>query len=64
MPLRNEKFQKFPLIDAQNAVIDDGIKVGETVVTAGQYRLANGTPVNATAGDEKTASADKPTTAE
>ncbi len=36
---------KVTLADDQNTVIDDGIKVGEQVVTGGQYRLQAGTLV-------------------
>lgn len=59
---------KISLLNSTGAVVDEGIKRGETVVTAGQYRLQNGTPVSIRdeggAAPEKTASADKPGTAE
>ena len=60
---------KISLLNTTGAVVDDGVKAGETVVTAGQYRLQNGAPVTVRndaepATPEKTASADKPGTAE
>jgi membrane fusion protein, multidrug efflux system len=58
---------KISLMNSTGAVIDDGIKAGDTVVTAGQYRLQNGTAVSVSDGAqaaEKTASADKSDTAE
>ena len=60
---------KISSMNQSDAVIDDGIKAGDTVVTAGQYRLSNGVPIEAksqgnAAGTEKTAAADKPVAAE
>jgi membrane fusion protein, multidrug efflux system len=60
---------KIPLMNSTGAVVDEGLKPGETIVTAGQYRLQNGTQVSVrddagAAAPEKTASADKPGTAE
>jgi membrane fusion protein, multidrug efflux system len=49
---------KITLMDQSQAVIDDGIKSGETVVTAGQYRLAPGVKVRATNETEKTVAAE------
>ena len=61
---------KITSMNGDEAVIDEGLKAGETVVTAGQYRLQTGTAVSITndprkaAAPEKTAAADKPGTAE
>ena len=46
---------KITLMDQKQAVIDEGIKDGEMVVTGGQYRLAPGLTVNVTNAAEKTA---------
>ena len=54
---------KISLMDQAQAVIDDGVKEGEMVVTAGQYRLQPGATVkvnneaDGSGGGEKTASA-------
>ncbi len=50
---------KITLMDQDQAVIDDGIRDGETVVTAGQYRLQPGTVVKTSDAVEKTASVAK-----
>ena len=50
---------KITLMDQTQAVIDDGIKDGDMVVTTGQYRLFPGALVKVTATAEKTASAAK-----
>lgn len=50
---------KVGLMDQIRAVIDEGVKDGETVVTAGQYRLQPGTLVEVTSEAEKTAAVDK-----
>ena len=50
---------KITLMDQDQAVIDDGVKEGETLVTAGQYRLQPGAVVKVTDASEKTASVDK-----
>ena len=50
---------KITLMDQDQAVIDDGVKEGETVVTAGQYRLQPGALVKVTEAPEKTASVEK-----
>ena len=38
----------------ENAVVQDGLKVGETVVVDGQVRLGDGTPVNVRKASEST----------
>ena len=50
---------KITLMDQKQAAIDDGIKGGEVVVTAGQYRLQPGATVKAADQAEKTASMDQ-----
>ena len=50
---------KITLMNGKEAVIDDGIKNDETVITGGQYRLQNGTPVDFKTAAEKTASAEQ-----
>ncbi|MDX7953225.1 efflux RND transporter periplasmic adaptor subunit [Lichenihabitans sp. Uapishka_5] len=65
---------KVTLMNQQDAVVDAGLKAGDTVVVAGQYRLQGGTPVTVTnpgapgadkaAGADKTASAASSSTAE
>ena len=50
---------KITLMDQDQAVIDDGVKDGETVVTAGQYRLQPGALVKVSEAPEKTASVEK-----
>jgi hypothetical protein len=46
------------MIGDGKAMIDDGVKAGETVVTAGQYRLQNGSLVQAGQVPQKTADKD------
>ena len=50
---------KISLMDQAQAVVDEGIKDGETVVIGGQYRLKNGATVNVGNPTEKTAAVEK-----
>ena len=54
-----QRVLKITLMDQTQAVIDDGVKAGEMVVTAGQYRLQPGALVKVSPPDEKTALVEK-----